>query len=106
MAEVAESLYVIIDAGTFSMGVINTSNIMNYMENAIIIGEPSGQTDNFFGSDGGTLPNSRMRYNISHRMWVGSSSEDTAIRPDIFVPLTISDIINNIDPVIEAIKTQ
>ena len=99
LSEVSESLYVIIDAGKFSMGVITASNIIHSMENVTIIGEPTGQIDNMFAGDASTLPNSRMRYNISHRMWAGSNSDDIAIRPDVFIPLTIEDVMNNRDPV-------
>ena len=103
LSEAAYYVYVVIDGGAFSKSVINTSHIMHRVENAITIGEPTGQIDNILASHAGLLPNSRMRYNISLMMWVGSDSEDIAIRPDVFIPLSIDDVINQRDPALEYI---
>ncbi|MCL2564334.1 MAG: hypothetical protein FWE24_00795 [Defluviitaleaceae bacterium] len=104
LSEAADSFYVLIDAGVFSLGVLTTSNIRRNLENVTVVGEPAGDMDNMMAGDGSILPNSRMRYNIAQRLLVGSDSEDVAVRPDIFVPLSIDDIINGRDPVIEAVK--
>ena len=103
LSESAYYVYAIIDGGTFSKAVINTSHIIHRMENAIIIGEPAGQIDNMFSGGANLLPNSRVRYNISSMMWAGSDSEDVAIRPDVFIPLMIDDIISQHDPVLSYI---
>ncbi|MCL2564677.1 MAG: S41 family peptidase [Defluviitaleaceae bacterium] len=104
LAEAAESLYVIIDGGSLSQSVIVTSHLMNRMENLTIAGEPSGQAENFFfGGNPGHLPNSGLTFMVSRGMNVHSNSTDAAIRPDVFIPLTIDDVINNRDPVLDFI---
>jgi len=103
ISELSDSVYVIIDAGTYSQAVITTSNITRLIDNVIVIGEPAGQIDNMFAGDGSTLPRSGMRYNVAQRMWIGSDSDDIALRPDIFIPLTIDDVMNSRDPVMDFI---
>ena len=104
LAERVSNVYVIIDGGSYSQSVIMASNLRYRMDNVTIIGEPTGQHDNFFfGGAVSSLTNSRLRYQVSSRMWVGSNSNDTALRPDVLIPLTINDIINQHDPVLEYI---
>lgn len=106
LAERVSNLYVIIDGGSYSQSVMTASNLRYRMDNIAIIGEPAGQPDSFFVSALGNLPNSRLRYQVSNGMWVGSNNTDTALRPDPLIPLTITDIINQHDPVLEYIKAR
>jgi len=107
LSEMVESLYVIIDGGSLSQSVGTTSRLMHNMQHLTIVGEPTGQAENFFfGGALGSLPNSGMSYMVSRAMLVNSNSRDVAIRPDIFIPLTINDIINNRDPVLEFIVSR
>jgi len=104
LSERVNYLYVIIDGGSYSQSVVVTSNLRQHLDNLIIIGEPTGQPENFFAGDPGFLPNSRVTFQVSNNMRVQSNTEDIALRPDIFIPLTIADIISNSDPVLEYIR--
>ena len=103
LSEISESLYVIIDASSHSRSVIVTLNL-SHIENVTIVGEPSGQPKNFFAGTGRALPNSGLWYGFSTNMRVYSNNEDIILRPDIFIPLAIEDVIANRDPVLEFIQ--
>jgi len=104
LADRVNSLYVIIDGISYSQSVIVASNLKYHMDNLTIIGEPAGQPENFLSGDQRAfLPNSRLGFQVSNAMSVQSNTADTALRPDIFIPLTIDDVINQRDPVLEYI---
>ena len=101
LSEIVGAVYVLIDGASASRSVLVASNLRYYMENVIIVGESSGQQENFFSGITLSMPNSGFRYRVSGAMHVQSRSYDVALRPDIFTPLTINDVINNRDPVLE-----
>ena len=103
LSERVRHFYVLIDDDTFSVSVVATANIKHYMDNVTIVGEPSGQLKNFFVGPVGFLPNSGIAYVVSRGTSMQSSSEYITLRPDIFIPLTIYDVINNLDPVMDFI---
>ena len=53
--------------------------------------------NNHFRTRGG------IAYVVSQGISMQSGSEYITLRPDIFIPLTIYDVINNIDPVMDFI---
>ena len=74
------------------------------MDNVTILGSPAGRSENFLTSTvSRTLTNSRLLYLTSTGLHVISDCEDVAFRPDVFIPFTIYDVINQRDPVLEYI---
>jgi len=103
LSESVRHFYILIDGGSASASVVAVANIKYHMNNVTIIGEPSGQLKNFFSGPVGALPNSQIAYIVSHGTNIQSESEYITLRPDIFIPLTIYDIISNNDPVMDFI---
>ena len=75
--------------------------------NALFAGEPTGESPNMWGDPVDIkLPNSGIVIRASTLWW---QSQDPLDRrdyrtPDVSVPLSFSAYVNNIDPVMEAIK--
>lgn len=108
LSQIANDFYVLIDGRSVSRSLTVAANMRNHMEsNVVIIGEPAGQPENFLMAPRiRTMPNSGLMFSFATGLSVNSCSVETTFRPDIFIPLTITDIINNHDPVLEAIKTK
>ena len=105
LSQRVSSFYVLIDGRSLSRSVLVAANLRNHMESDVtIIGEPAGQPENFFTGAMRAMPNSGLLFSFSTTLRAHSNSEDTVFRPDIFIPLTIDDIINNHDPLLEFIK--
>ena len=107
LSEKVENIYIIIDGGTTSLSIGLATDLRYHMENVTIIGSPAGRAENYFAQPiGRRLPNSRLYFSLSMGLHVNSNSRDIALRPDVFMPLTIEDIINNRDPVLEYIRAR
>ena len=99
------SVYVLINHYTYSSGVVAAAIMKNYIEDVLLVGEPTSQPPNFFaGTSPYWLPHSNIAFEVS-RVYFGILPEylkDT-LTPDIFIPMTFEDFINHRDPVLEAI---
>jgi len=104
--ELANYVYVIIDGSSYSASIVAATYIMNYAQNVTIIGEPTAGPKNFFSGSNRFLPNSNLWYRISEGGDIYSDCSDVAIRPDILIHLTIDNIINRRDPVLDFIRDQ
>ena len=102
------TVYVIIDSGSYSAPIIFASLLRSTFENVYIVGEPAPQPANFFVSQRATLRHSGVGFNVSEFFRETSQDERHiyALVPDIFIPLTIGDIVNYRDPVMEFILTK
>ena len=107
LAETVENIYVIIDGGTASLAVATAANLRYNKGNVVILGTPAGCSENFLTTTiHRYLPNSRLRFITSTGLHVVSVCDDVALRPDVFIPLTIHDVINQRDPVLEYILSR
>jgi len=101
------SVYLLLDSSSASASIMAASWFINNMENVYVVGEPAGQPESFFGGwRPQLLPNSGIEFSVSDGLFSLSNNKDTSLIPDIFIPLTIQDIINNHDPVLEFVWVQ
>jgi len=106
LSEKVNYLYVIVDGGSLSASIDVASSLRHGMEHVIIIGEPAGQPESFFGGATRVFTDSGLVFAISANLLLSDgviTSSDVAFRPDILIHLTIEDVINNHDPVLAAI---
>ena len=99
------SVYVLINNYTYSSGVVAAAILKNYVDDVLLVGEPTGQPTNFFaGTSTHWLLNSNIQFEVSrvHFRILPECAEDT-LHPDIFIPMTFKDFLNSRDPVLEAI---
>ena len=99
------SVYVLINNYTYSSGVVAAAIMKNYIEDVLLVGEPTGQPTNFFaGTSPHWLPYSNIQFEVS-RVYFGILPECSkdSLYPDIFISMTFEDFINNHDPVLQAI---
>jgi hypothetical protein len=94
-----KSVYVAMGRNTFS-SAIHHLLYLKKNRNAILIGENAGQKPNRFGDYKGiVLPNSKLRVSCSYKYFELLPGQDLdVIEPDIKIPVTIEDYINNTDP--------
>lgn len=99
-------LFVILGRRTFSA----CQNLVNELENytnATFVGEATAENVNFYGdSKTETLPNSKLSIRLSFLWWQDKDPRDNRpwTPPHVSVEMSISDYLNNIDPVMETIK--
>ena len=99
------SVVVLINHYTYSSAVVAAAIMRNYIEDVLLVGEPTSQPPNFFaGTATHWLPNSNLAFEVS-RVYFGilPGYLDDRLRPDIFIPMTFEDFINHRDPVLEAV---
>jgi len=100
-------LLVLIGRRTFSSAVIFATQLQ-LQTKAVFLGEPTGQGPVFYSSPTfAVLPHSRLPFSISSQRTVAGMPFDQrhAIHPDIPVKYTISDFLNQRDPVMEEALT-
>lgn len=92
-------IYVAMGRRTFSSGMHNLL-YLKLEKNAKLIGENAGQKPNRFGHiEVIPLPNLDISVHCSRKYWELWPGNDTdVIEPDIRIPVTIEDYINNTDP--------
>lgn len=96
-------LLVLIGRRTFSSAVIFATQLQ-LQTKAVFLGEPTGQGPVFYsGPTFAVLPHSRLPFSVSSRLTVAGMPFDQrqAIYPNIPVKYTISDFLNQKDPVME-----
>lgn len=95
-------VYVLVDNITASSAVWMTANIMQIVENAVLVGTPTGEPPVLCGArETYTMPNSGHFFFVSTRyydLWPGY--EGNAIRPDITIYQTVEDVKNGVDTVL------
>ena len=105
-----DSLYVLIDQGSFSCAVITAGEIKKAFPAAVLVGTPAGQPANFFAGmnlEDYALPNSGVLCPMPLNYYrVLPENHDDALMPDILVYPTVSDYIHCIDTILEAVKAQ
>lgn len=99
------TIYVLIDNGTFSNGVITAGTIDARLENALLVGTPAGQPANFYGSvEDITAPNEKITFRLPGAWWViQPENTDPALMPDIQILQTLNDYKNGRDTVLRAV---
>lgn len=105
-----EALYVLIDEGTFSGGILMAARIKAQFPDAILVGTPAGQPPNFFASMNDTdyvMPNCDIlcRMPTAFHQDLPDYPYD-ALMPDLTVYPTWDDYSNCIDTILEAVKAQ
>jgi tetratricopeptide (TPR) repeat protein len=100
-------LFVIIGRQTFSAAQ-NLATDLQYLTNAIFMGEPTASKPNFIGETNILkLPYSGLTVSLSDRWHQGGASNSrdyrTWIAPDVLIEMSSEDYKNNIDPVMDTI---
>ncbi len=98
------AVYVLIDEGTFSRGVMAAGRIRQEIDGAIVVGTPAGE-GSFFTAHSAhsyqTLPNSGVSYYIGEQADIVDAEESyDAFMPDIVVYPTLEDYQNGVDTVL------
>lgn len=105
-----ESLYVLIDEGTFSGGVLMATKIKKQFPEAILAGTPAGQPPNFFAKNDDTeyvLPNSGVICRMPQAYLLNMEDYPyDALMPDLPVSPTVTDYIYCFDTILETVKAQ
>lgn len=99
------TIYVLIDNGTFSNGVITAGTMAMRLDNAVLVGSPAGQSVNFYGGvEDITTPNGKITFRLPGAWWViDPGNEDPALMPDIPVLQTPEDYQNGVDTVLKTV---
>lgn len=97
-----ETIYVLIDAGSFSQSVIFATYMKQDLENVVLVGTPAGQSPNFFGAlDSYTMPNTETEFVLPTEWWKGwEDYAYDALMPDIVIEQTLQDYRENCDAVL------
>jgi hypothetical protein len=97
------SLYVLIGAGTFSSAMQNAIDFKT-QTNAILLGEPTGGKPNGYGEVRTfVLPNSQLEIQYSTFFFNNMPGyAGDAVMPDIDAAITWDDLLNGLDPAIDA----
>jgi LysM repeat protein len=91
---------------TFSAAVYFTSLLQQQFK-ATLVGEPTGQGNNFYASPGGfVLPHSGLVVNHSYEYWQFAPVSSKTIEPDIMVELSSRDYFAGNDPVLDRALAQ
>ena len=108
--ELLGSFYIVVDSRTYSMGVIEAYMFRNFIEDAMLIGEPPSGGLNFFGMvHQFQLRNSGITvFGTSAGVLLDpyNQAATNTLYPDIFVHRTLEDYVNHHDAVIEAIRVR
>ncbi|MDD2270428.1 MAG: hypothetical protein PHG60_02525 [Candidatus Dojkabacteria bacterium] len=100
-----KEIYVVMGRKTFS-SAMHHMLYLKKKKNAILIGENAGQKPNRFGDNKKIkLPNSKININCSYKYFELLPGQNIdAIEPDIKIPVTIEDYMNETDPLNKWIK--
>jgi tetratricopeptide (TPR) repeat protein len=96
--------FFIIGRDTFSACQNLTNEIIRYTE-AILVGEPTGENENFYGDNQPvTLPNSGITAYLSYAWWQDRAQWEgrDATYPHLAVEMSFADYVNNNDVVLKA----
>lgn len=97
-------LFVLVDRGTFSAGVINAIDFKQLGE-AIIVGEPTGGMKDFFGGpEGFTLKNSALKIYCATAKVSFYYNDRTSLQPDVVIEQSYKNYEKGIDEVMEYVK--
>ena len=99
------AVYILVDNYTYSSGVIAAAILREYIEGALLLGEPTGQPSNFFAAPSmHRLPHSNISFSVSRMFFrILPECSQNALYPDILIPLTFADLKNGHDPALEAV---
>lgn len=98
-----ETIYVLINGGTFSQAVVFATYLKQELSNAILVGTPAGQSPNFYGAvEEHVMPNTETVFVLAWQWWKGwEGYEYDALMPDILVSHTLQDYKDGKDAVLE-----
>lgn len=97
-----DQVFVVIGRDTFSSGMFAAIDLKRL--GAILIGEPTGNRPNSFGNVSlFTLPNSRLTWQVSTRLFQFPDFPGDALMPDIPIEISSMDYFAERDPVLDAI---
>ncbi len=104
----AETVYVLMDTGSFSQAVIFATIVKQDLENAVLVGTPAGQPPNFFGAiEEYCTPNTDTTFVLAtHWMSMWEGYEYDALMSDILVKQTLQDYKDGVDAVLEYVLGQ
>jgi len=109
--ELLGRVYIIVNHITNSNGTNKANTLHNVVNDAILIGQPTGGAKNFFASEihHGETPNFGVSFIISRGKFelapdLPPDVPNTLI-PDILIFRTLEDFANSHDPIMEAIRT-
>ena len=99
----SNGVYILIDSGSFSAGVLFPHQLDKGIEGAILVGTPTGQFANTFSSPiGYTMPNSKLPFYVSSAYtWGERGVTQDALYPDVLIHQTLEDYQNGIDAALQ-----
>ena len=99
------SVYVLMDRHTYSSGVIAAAILREYIDEVLLVGEPTSQPPNFFAAPSTYwLHNAGISFTVSSvHFHILPEYPGNALYPDIRIPMTFEDFKNGRDPVLEAV---
>lgn len=101
-----DRLFVIVGRGTFSSAILNALHFKNET-NATFLGEPTGGKPNHYGEiKYFKLPYSGMQITYSTKYFSYSKTDSPSFMPDENIEVTLQDLKEGRDPVLEAIIRQ
>lgn len=100
-----DHIYILTDNGSFSAGTIFPQRAKAKLDNVTIVGEPTGQTPNFFaGATVLQLRKHNVAFSLSMSYFEGDPSfEEAALMPDILVYQNLTDYQLGIDTVLQTV---
>jgi C-terminal processing protease CtpA/Prc len=97
------NLFVAIDNGTFSSGMLNAVNFLTQTP-ATFVGEPTGGKPNSYGEVRSfNLPYSNLPVFYTVRFFQTVPGDPPSVMPDLPVEMSIDDLLAGRDPVLDAI---
>ena len=101
-------VYILIDSGSFSAGVLLPYQLVEGIEGALLVGAPTGQFANTFGGPiGYTMPNSGYPFYVSSMyIWGERGVTQDALHPDVLIRQSLDDYKNGIDAALQYVLDQ
>ena len=101
-------VYILIDSGSFSAGVLFPHQLHKGIEGAILVGTPAGQFANTFGgSIEYTMPNTGYPFYVSSMyIWGEKDVSQDALYPDVLIRQSLEDYKNGIDAALQYVLDQ
>ena len=101
-------VYILIDSGSFSAGVLFPHQLHKGIEGAVLVGTPAGQFANTFGDPiGYAMPNSGYPFYVSSMyIWGERGVTQDALHPDVLIRQSLDDYKNGIDAALQYVLDQ
>ena len=101
-------VYILIDSGSFSAGVLFPHQLRKGIEGAVLVGTPAGQFANTFGgSIEYTMPNTGYPFYVSSMyIWGEKDVTQDALYPDVLIHQSLEDYLNGVDAALQYVLDQ